>query len=170
MGYQRLNLVHWWIQNSCSMTKEWMKIKLDGFFTQAKLSTQGSCSMTKEWMKIKLDGFFTQAKLSTQGRYKIERSQLSKIQFSQSTLLCIQIVLFHSFEHFSYLNTLWSQHVRISDFLLYELARSSHQASQLQTYINKVDNTVTCQAYCKHNQLYWTASVPVTHTDATLWQ
>ena len=70
------------------------------------------------------------------------------------TLLCIQIVLFHSFEHFSYLNTLWSQHVRISDFLLYELARSSHQASQLQTYINKVDNTVTCQAYCKHIQLY----------------
>ena len=41
MGYKWLNLVHWWIRNSCSMTKEWMKIKLDGLFTQAKLLTQG---------------------------------------------------------------------------------------------------------------------------------
>ena len=35
----------------------------------------------------------------------------------ESTLLCIQILLFHP--HFSYLNTPWSQYVRISDLPLY---------------------------------------------------
>ena len=35
----------------------------------------------------------------------------------ESILLCIQIVLFHLSECFSYLNTPWSQHVRISDYL-----------------------------------------------------
>ena len=33
--------------------------------------------------------------------------------------LCSQIVLVHLPEHFSYLNTLWSQHVWVGDFLLY---------------------------------------------------
>ena len=37
----------------------------------------------------------------------------------ESILLCIQILLFHLSELFSYLNTPWSQHVRISDFQLY---------------------------------------------------
>ena len=45
----------------------------------------------------------------------------------ESTLLCIQIVLFHLSECFSYLNTSWSQHVRISDFQLYMVFRYVHR-------------------------------------------
>ena len=44
-----------------------------------------------------------------------------------SILLCIQIVLlFHLSERFSYLNTPWSQHVRISDFQLYIYTTSAN--------------------------------------------
>ena len=42
----------------------------------------------------------------------------------ESVLLCIQTVLFS--EHFSYLNTPWSQHVWISDFPLYYREQTSH--------------------------------------------
>ena len=39
----------------------------------------------------------------------------------ESIQLCIQIVLFHLSEHFSYPITCWSQCVQISDFQLYML-------------------------------------------------
>ena len=38
----------------------------------------------------------------------------------ESVLLCTQIVLLPLSKHFSYLNSPWSQHAQISDFLLYQ--------------------------------------------------
>ena len=58
----------------------------------------------------------------------------SHFQLSQSTLLCIQLVLFHLSEHFSYLNTLWSQHVWLSDFLL---------SNTIPSHISSVSSSLT---------------------------
>ena len=44
---------------------------------------------------------------------------LVSIKWSVLDLLCIQIVLFHLSEHFSYLNTPWSQRVRINLHLMW---------------------------------------------------
>ena len=46
----------------------------------------------------------------------------------ESTLLCVQIVLFHSTKHFNYPNTPWSQCVWISDFLLYQTPARKSQS------------------------------------------
>ena len=45
----------------------------------------------------------------------------------KNNVLCIQIVFFHLLEHFSYLNTLWSQLVRISDFRHCPMERQMQQ-------------------------------------------
>jgi len=67
----------------------------------------------------------------------------------ESILLCIQIVLFHLSERFSYLNTPWSQHVQTSDFQLYSIGSLLTVAAiQLRPYQSSVAVYFSIQQSC----------------------